>query len=201
MELLHCEKLRKQKIELEKAEMDLVSVSDVNCAEGACHWGCASLFHIFQGEYEFSPEILSGKLAEVVYRDAAGKIQGREFKLLLALGHYRYLNFLSWLDEMRILFYELYCLTDCIIDTFSSTKCSFFLICPTEAEFVISLLYIAAIFDFTKDLQELILQEWAAGFQFFLPYLRATPEPPTTLMFLLLFHCFTACRLITHKTA
>lgn len=35
----------------------------------------------------------------------------------------------------------------------------FFLICPTEAEFVISLLYIAAIFDFTKDLQELILQE------------------------------------------
>lgn len=126
MELLHCEKLRKQKIELEKAEMDLVSVSDVNCAEGACHWECASLFHIFQGEYEFSPEILSGKLAEVVYKDAAGKIQGREFKLLLALGHYRYLNFLSWLDEMRILFYELYCLTDCIIDTFSSTKCSFF---------------------------------------------------------------------------
>lgn len=40
----------------------------------------------------------------------------------------------------------------------------FFLICPTEAEFVISLLYIAAIFDFTKDLQELILQEWAASF-------------------------------------
>lgn len=29
MELLHCEKLRKQKVELEKAEMDLVSVSDV----------------------------------------------------------------------------------------------------------------------------------------------------------------------------
>uniref|UniRef100_H3CC45 UTP6 small subunit processome component n=1 Tax=Tetraodon nigroviridis TaxID=99883 RepID=H3CC45_TETNG len=78
MELLHCEKLRKQKMELEKAEMDL-------------------------GEYEFSPEILSGKLAEVVYRDAAGKIQ--------------------------------------------------------EAEFVISLLHIAAIFDFTQDLQELILQD------------------------------------------
>lgn len=37
----------------------------------------------------------------------------------------------------------------------------FLLICPTEAEFVISLLYIASIFDFTKDLQELILQEWA----------------------------------------
>lgn len=29
MELLHCEKLRKQKIELEKAEMDLVSVSEI----------------------------------------------------------------------------------------------------------------------------------------------------------------------------
>uniref|UniRef100_A0A7N6FD76 UTP6 small subunit processome component n=1 Tax=Anabas testudineus TaxID=64144 RepID=A0A7N6FD76_ANATE len=44
MELLHCEKLRKQKEELEKAEMDL-------------------------GEYEFAPEILNGKLAEVVYKD------------------------------------------------------------------------------------------------------------------------------------
>lgn len=33
--------------------------------------------HAFQGEYEFSPEILSGKLAEVVYRDATGKINGR----------------------------------------------------------------------------------------------------------------------------
>lgn len=29
MELLHCEKLRKQKKELEKAEMDLVSVSQI----------------------------------------------------------------------------------------------------------------------------------------------------------------------------
>ncbi|XP_068177868.1 U3 small nucleolar RNA-associated protein 6 homolog [Antennarius striatus] len=78
MELLHCEKLRRQKSELEKAEMDL-------------------------GEYEFSPEILSAKLAEVVYRDATAKIN--------------------------------------------------------EAEFVISLLSIAAIFDFTKELQDLILQD------------------------------------------
>ncbi|KAM4584276.1 U3 small nucleolar RNA-associated protein 6 homolog [Odontesthes bonariensis] len=78
MELLHCEKLRKQKDELEKAEMDL-------------------------GEYEFSPEILSGKLAEVVYRDATGKIK--------------------------------------------------------EAEFVISLLNIAAIFDFAKELHDSILQD------------------------------------------
>lgn len=53
----------------------------------------------------------------------------------------------------------------CILDKFWSTKGSFSPpICPTEAEFVISLLYIAAIFDFTKDLQELILQEWAASF-------------------------------------
>ncbi|KAF3687535.1 U3 small nucleolar RNA-associated protein 6 -like protein Multiple hat domains protein [Channa argus] len=78
MELLHCEKLRKQKEELEKAEMDL-------------------------GEYEFSPEILSGKLAEVVYKDGTGKIK--------------------------------------------------------EAEFVISLLNVAAIFDFTKELQGFILQD------------------------------------------
>uniref|UniRef100_A0A8D0APU5 UTP6 small subunit processome component n=1 Tax=Sander lucioperca TaxID=283035 RepID=A0A8D0APU5_SANLU len=83
MELLHCEKLRKQKKELEKAEMDL-------------------------GEYEFSPEILSGKLAEVVYRDATGKIK--------------------------------------------------------EAEFVISLLNIAAIFDFTKELQDFILQDLQANY-------------------------------------
>uniref|UniRef100_A0A3Q0R6B9 UTP6 small subunit processome component n=1 Tax=Amphilophus citrinellus TaxID=61819 RepID=A0A3Q0R6B9_AMPCI len=55
------------------------------------------------GEYEFSPEILSGKLAEVVYKDATGKIK--------------------------------------------------------EAGFVISLLNIAAIFDFTKDLQDSILQD------------------------------------------
>uniref|UniRef100_A0A8C5G7Y1 UTP6 small subunit processome component n=1 Tax=Gouania willdenowi TaxID=441366 RepID=A0A8C5G7Y1_GOUWI len=74
MELLHCEKLRQQKEQLEKAEMDL-----------------------------FSPEILSGKLAEVVYRDAVGKIK--------------------------------------------------------EAGFVISLLNIATIFDFTKELQDLILND------------------------------------------
>lgn len=59
----------------------------------------------------------------------------------------------------------------CILDTFSSTKWSFFLICATEAEFVISLLNIAAIFDFTKDLQDLIWQEWAAIFDFSLPLL------------------------------
>ncbi|XP_014837785.1 PREDICTED: U3 small nucleolar RNA-associated protein 6 homolog [Poecilia mexicana] len=82
MELLHCEKLRKQKEELEKADMDL-------------------------GEYEFSPEILSGKLAEVVYKDATAKIK--------------------------------------------------------EAEFVISLLNIAAIFDFTKELQDSILQDLQAN--------------------------------------
>ncbi|KAM8771936.1 U3 small nucleolar RNA-associated protein 6 homolog [Acanthopagrus schlegelii] len=83
MELLHCEKLRKQKAELEKAEMDL-------------------------GEYEFSMEILSAKLAEVVYKDATGKIK--------------------------------------------------------EAEFVISLLNIATIFDFTKELQDLILQDLQANY-------------------------------------
>ncbi|XP_014913331.1 U3 small nucleolar RNA-associated protein 6 homolog [Poecilia latipinna] len=82
MELLHCEKLRKQKEEVEKADMDL-------------------------GEYEFSPEILSGKLAEVVYKDATAKIK--------------------------------------------------------EAEFVISLLNIAAIFDFTKELQDSILQDLQAN--------------------------------------
>ncbi|XP_034043717.1 U3 small nucleolar RNA-associated protein 6 homolog [Thalassophryne amazonica] len=77
MELLHCEKLMKEKEQLEKAEMDL-------------------------GEYEFSAEILNGKLAEVVYREATGKIK--------------------------------------------------------EAEFVISLLKIAAVFDFAKELQDSILQ-------------------------------------------
>uniref|UniRef100_A0AAR2K2R3 U3 small nucleolar RNA-associated protein 6 homolog C-terminal domain-containing protein n=1 Tax=Pygocentrus nattereri TaxID=42514 RepID=A0AAR2K2R3_PYGNA len=78
MELMHAEKLRKQQHELELAKIDL-------------------------GEYEFSPEILSGKLAEVVYRDAKQKIKG--------------------------------------------------------AEFMLSLLNIAAIFDFTKELQDTILQD------------------------------------------
>uniref|UniRef100_A0AAR2II18 UTP6 small subunit processome component n=1 Tax=Pygocentrus nattereri TaxID=42514 RepID=A0AAR2II18_PYGNA len=74
MELMHAEKLRKQQHELELAKIDL-----------------------------FSPEILSGKLAEVVYRDAKQKIKG--------------------------------------------------------AEFMLSLLNIAAIFDFTKELQDTILQD------------------------------------------
>ncbi|XP_051568036.1 U3 small nucleolar RNA-associated protein 6 homolog [Myxocyprinus asiaticus] len=78
MELMHAEKLRKQQQELEQAKIDV-------------------------REYEFSPEILSGKLAEVVYRDATQKIKG--------------------------------------------------------AEFVLSLLQIAAIFDFTKELQDTILHE------------------------------------------
>ncbi|XP_072319204.1 U3 small nucleolar RNA-associated protein 6 homolog [Eucyclogobius newberryi] len=83
MELLHCEKQRKQKEDLEKAKMDL-------------------------GEYEFSAEILNGKLAEVVYKDATGKIK--------------------------------------------------------EAEFVITLLNIAAIFDFTKELQDAILQDLQSNY-------------------------------------
>ncbi|XP_030206672.1 U3 small nucleolar RNA-associated protein 6 homolog [Gadus morhua] len=78
MELLHAEKLRKQKSMAEEAEMDL-------------------------GEYEFSPELMSGKLAEIVYKEATEKIQG--------------------------------------------------------AEFIISLLNIAAIFDFTKELQDTILTD------------------------------------------
>lgn len=60
----------------------------INCAEAAVtslYLSSLSLFHLFQGEYEFSPEILSGKLAEVVYRDAAGKIQGWKFKILCTL--------------------------------------------------------------------------------------------------------------------
>lgn len=78
MELMHAEKLRKQQEELEKAKMDV-------------------------GEYEFSPEILSGKLAAVVYTEATKKITG--------------------------------------------------------AEFLLSLLQIASIFDFAKDLQATILQD------------------------------------------
>ncbi|XP_051939404.1 U3 small nucleolar RNA-associated protein 6 homolog isoform X2 [Hippocampus zosterae] len=83
MELLHCEKLRKQKAELEKAHIDIAG-------------------------YEFSAEILSGKLAMVVYNDATDKNK--------------------------------------------------------DAEFVISLLNIASIFDFTKDFQEAILQDLQTKF-------------------------------------
>ncbi|XP_054633985.1 U3 small nucleolar RNA-associated protein 6 homolog [Dunckerocampus dactyliophorus] len=83
MELLHCEKLRKKKEGLEKAQIAI-------------------------GEYEFPPEILSGKVAMVVYKDATDKNK--------------------------------------------------------EAEFVISLLNIACIFDFTKDFQESILQDLKTNF-------------------------------------
>lgn len=96
MELLHCEKLRKQKQELEKAEMDLVSVSQIEHKlwemqkvntrtereKLSLPIQCLNTQYAlrsFQGEYEFSPEILGGKLAEVVYRDATGKIKGRLF--------------------------------------------------------------------------------------------------------------------------
>uniref|UniRef100_A0A8C7HF61 UTP6 small subunit processome component n=1 Tax=Oncorhynchus kisutch TaxID=8019 RepID=A0A8C7HF61_ONCKI len=89
-ELLHAEKLRKQQKELEQAEIDVVSTHTHTHT------------HTFL-RYEFSPEIVSGKLAEVVYRDATGKIQG--------------------------------------------------------ADFILSLLTIAAIFDFTKDLQDTIIQD------------------------------------------
>uniref|UniRef100_A0A8C7F0V9 UTP6 small subunit processome component n=1 Tax=Oncorhynchus kisutch TaxID=8019 RepID=A0A8C7F0V9_ONCKI len=78
MELLHAEKLRKQQKELEQAEMDV-------------------------GEYEFSPEIMSGKLAE----------------LMLMV----------------------------------------FSVLSTGADFILSLLTIAAIFDFTKELQDTIIQD------------------------------------------
>ncbi|KAF5897003.1 U3 small nucleolar RNA-associated protein 6, partial [Clarias magur] len=78
MELMHAERLRKQQEELERAKIDI-------------------------GEYEFSPEILSGKLAEVIYQDAAQKIKG--------------------------------------------------------AEFLLSLLQIAALFDFTRELQDSILRD------------------------------------------
>ncbi|GAA6066926.1 U3 small nucleolar RNA-associated protein 6 homolog, partial [Tachysurus ichikawai] len=78
MELMHAEKLRKQQEELDRAKIDI-------------------------GEYEFAPEILSGRLAEVIYKEATQKIKG--------------------------------------------------------AEFILSLLKIAVIFDFTKELQDSILQD------------------------------------------
>uniref|UniRef100_A0A671UFP9 UTP6 small subunit processome component n=1 Tax=Sparus aurata TaxID=8175 RepID=A0A671UFP9_SPAAU len=90
MELLHCEKLRKQKAELEKAEMDLVSVSQIENKLWETHVQKHSLYI----QYNFN-----------------------------------------------------ICVTFCL----------------TEAEFVISLLNIAAIFDFTKELQDLILQDLQAN--------------------------------------
>lgn len=82
MELLHCEKLRKQKELLEKADLDVVSANKTG--RGVKRRYCLFVFdvsvplvHTFQGEYEFSPEILRGKLAEVVYRDATDKIKGK----------------------------------------------------------------------------------------------------------------------------
>ena len=47
--------------------------------------GSLIVLFALQGGYEFSPEIVSGKLAEVVYRDATGKIQGELFSIALYL--------------------------------------------------------------------------------------------------------------------
>ncbi|XP_029456568.1 U3 small nucleolar RNA-associated protein 6 homolog isoform X2 [Rhinatrema bivittatum] len=58
MELMHAEKQRKEKKELEQAKMNV-------------------------GELEYSEEILSGQLARVVYKDAVQKIKGAEFHLSL----------------------------------------------------------------------------------------------------------------------
>ncbi|XP_005993819.1 U3 small nucleolar RNA-associated protein 6 homolog [Latimeria chalumnae] len=56
MELMHAEKLQKEKRELEKAKMDL-------------------------GDYEFPEEIIKGELARIVYKDAVQKIKGAELHL------------------------------------------------------------------------------------------------------------------------
>lgn len=63
-----------------------------------------------QGEYEFSPEILSGKLAEVVYRDAAEKIKGKKcYHLYPVQQTLQPFEFHLWLGLMKkVLFYELY---------------------------------------------------------------------------------------------
>lgn len=94
-----------------------------------------SLSLFSQGEYEFSPEILSGKLAEVVYRAATQKIKG-------AFLHFIQLRLN---DDVAVCC----CAADADRD-----------VCfPTGADFVLTLLQIASIFDFTKDLQATILQE------------------------------------------
>lgn len=86
MELLHTEKLRKQQKKLEQAEMDVVSTHTHTFFEFLlfCTGSLIVLFTL-QGGYEFSPEIMTGKLAEVVYRDATGKIQGELFSIALYL--------------------------------------------------------------------------------------------------------------------
>ncbi|XP_030064248.1 U3 small nucleolar RNA-associated protein 6 homolog [Microcaecilia unicolor] len=58
MELMHAEKQRKEKQELEHAKIDVV-------------------------ELEYSEEILNGQLARIIYKDAVLKIKGAEFHLSL----------------------------------------------------------------------------------------------------------------------
>ncbi|XP_069511058.1 U3 small nucleolar RNA-associated protein 6 homolog [Ambystoma mexicanum] len=58
MELMHAEKQRKEKAEIEQAKMDV-------------------------GELEYSDEILNGGLARIIYKDAIQKIKGAEFHICL----------------------------------------------------------------------------------------------------------------------
>ncbi|XP_003469675.1 U3 small nucleolar RNA-associated protein 6 homolog [Cavia porcellus] len=58
MELMHAEKLRKEKQEFEKADMDM-------------------------GDFEHPEEILKGELARIVYKNSISKIKGAEFHVSL----------------------------------------------------------------------------------------------------------------------
>ncbi|KAM5151066.1 U3 small nucleolar RNA-associated protein 6 homolog [Callospermophilus lateralis] len=58
MELMHAEKLRKEKQEFEKADMDM-------------------------GSFDHSEEILNGELARIIYKNSISKIKGAEFHVSL----------------------------------------------------------------------------------------------------------------------
>lgn len=133
----------------------------ITCAEGACHWEAVTSLYLYRRS-----------LCSVYSRGNMSFLQRswvvnwlRLFtETQLGKSKVGYLNLCTHIsiDTLQINKTEFYCW--CVSWIHSQVPNAFFLICPTEAEFVISLLHIAAIFDFTKDLQELILQEWAATF-------------------------------------
>lgn len=90
----------------------------------------------------------------------------------------------------------------CILDTFSSAKCFFFFLSVQQKQSLSS--------HFCTLLPSLISPKICRSSfckseqlvsSFYCPIFTPLQKPSTTLIFLLPFHCFTACRLITHKTA
>lgn len=180
---------------------------NIYCAEGACCGEAVSGLwlrtRVFQGDYEFSPEILSAKLAVVVYRDAAEKIKGKKlehlYRVPLSFCNYWdiWISFVAWLHEIS---YNLFLWLICVFSISSEVPKALFLPSSVQQKPSLSSHFCT--------LQPSLISPKISRSSFCKSKQRVTsfhwltfPVHPTTLMFLLPFHCLAACRVITQKIA